>query len=788
MVGRTLGHYRIVERVGAGGMGVVYRAHDERLDRDIALKVLPPGTLADESARRRFREEALALSRLNHPNIATVHDFDSEDGIDFLVTEFVPGTTLDERVEAGPLGEKELLQIGMQMADGLDAAHRAGVIHRDLKPGNLRLNPEGRLKILDFGLAKRLDPADQQSMTQSATAAGGAVGTLAYMAPEQLKGEKVDSRVDLWAAGAVLYEMATGKRPFDGQTAHALAAEIVHGAVTPPHALQPKLPPRLSDIILKCLEKDPEDRYQSAKELLVDLRRMLTPTAAAAVTTPILAPPRRRLRASALVVAGIGVAAAVVFAAAYFYSARKDRVTPQITSLAVLPLTISNSDADSDYLANGITESLISSVSRLPGIQVMARSTVFRYKGKEVDPQTIGRELKVGALLVGHIAARGDTLDIRAELVDVNRGTQLWSGHYTRKMTDLLAMQEEIAREIAQALQVRLTEEEKKTFGSSGTSNSEAYQLYLRGRFYHETWSVSGSKLALDYYRQALAKDPSFALAHAGIANSYAFAYQYIDVPFPEALQIAKSEATKALELDPNLSEAHAALAQIEVWEWKLPEAEASFRKAIELNPSNAQARHQYSHYLLFMKRYAESEAQSLKAVELDPVSPAMKLHLGFHYLTTRDYPRAESLYRQLLQTEPDYAAAYEQLSQTLYYEGKFNEAYEALVRQETLEQVPADVIAQGRLAYVAAGWPAILRFEVQRILRQPQASTLRPTQLARCYALLHDREQAVRWLQRAYEVQAPSLIEDIVTPPYDFVRSDTRVAAIMKSIGLPQS
>ncbi len=787
IVGRTLGHYRILESIGAGGMGVVYRAYDQRLERDVALKVLPPGTLADASARKRFREEALALSRLNHPNIATVHDFDAQNGMDFLVIEFVAGVTLDARLASGPLAENELLQVGVQMADGLDAAHRAGVIHRDLKPGNLRLTPEGRLKILDFGLAKRVDPVDQQSLTQSVAEAGSAAGTLAYMAPEQIKGEKLDKRADLWAAGVALYEMATGRRPFEARTANALAAEIIHGSVAPPHSSQPKLSPRLSEVILKCLEKDAENRYQSAGELLIDLRRLSNPESTPVANTPAAAPSRRWKQAPVFATVPVVLLAIVVATAAYFYSGRKGTGTTPITSLAVLPLAISNSDADSDYLADGITESLISSVSRFPGLRVMARSTVFHYKGKEVDPQTVGRELKVGALLMGHMVARGDTLDVRAELVDVSQGTQLWGGHYTRKMTDLLAVQEEIAREIAQALRVRIGEEQRKTLGSSGTSNSEAYQLYLRGRFYHETWSVSGSKLAVDYYQQALAKDPSFALAHAGIANSYAFAYAYIDVPFAEALRIAKSEAGKALELDRNLSEAHLALAQTALWEWKLAQAEASFQKAIELNASNAQARHQYSHYLLAMKRYAESETQSLKAVELDPISPAMQLHLAFHYLTTRDFRRAESLYHRLLQTEPDYAAAYEQLSQALYYEGKLGEAFEAEVQMERLSHVPDDAIASGRQAYAAGGWPARLRFQLQRALRETDASRQHPMLLARLHALLGDREQTVRLLQRAYEVHAPGLFEDLGTPPYDFVRGDARVAALMKGIGLPQ-
>ncbi len=765
-------------------MGVVYRAHDDRLQRDVAVKVLPAGTLADEPARKRFRAEALALSRLNHPNIATVHDFDSEEGIDFLITELVPGVTLDQRLAAGPLPEKEILHLGVQMAEGLDAAHRQGVIHRDLKPGNLRLTPEDRLKVLDFGLATRMGSADANTVTESMADPGGAAGTLAYMAPEQLKDEKTDTRADLWAAGVVLYEVATGRRPFEGRTASALADQIMHAAAPSPLIWQPKLSPRLAEIILKCLEKDPENRYQSAKELLVDMRRMSLAGAATNAAIPLRRWTRRR---RAVTIAGT-VAPLLIAAATYFYLGRTPAATPSpITSLAVLPFAVSNSDADSEYLADGITESLISSVSRLPGMQVMARSTVFRYKGREVNPQAVGAELKVGALLLGHMSARQENLDLRTELVDVRLGTQLWSGHYNRKMTDLLRLQEEIAQEIAQALRIRLSEEQRKTLGSSGTSSAEAYQLYLRGRFYHERWSVSGSKLAIDYYQQALAKDPSFALAHAGIANSYAFAYAYVDVAMAEAFQRAKSEANKALELDPNLSEAHAALAEIAFWEWRLPEAEAGFKRAIELNPSNAEARHEYSHYLLTLGRYAESEAQSLKAVELDPVSPAMKLHLAYHYQQARDFLRAEQLYRDLIRTEPDYELAYEDLAATLYSEGKLDEACEAEVQAERLAHRPDDVIAKGRQAYAEGGWPARLRFQLARALADPDTKTQHPITIASHYALLRDREQAVRWVQQAYTVRDPGLLESLTTPPFDFIRSDARILAMRKSIGLPE-
>lgn len=373
IVGRTLGHYRIIELIGAGGMGVVYRARDERLERDVALKVLPPGTLADESARRRFRKEALALSRLNHPNIATVHDFDSQDGIDFLVTELIVGTTLDERLTPGGMPEKEVVQIGMQLAEGLETAHREGVIHRDLKPANLRVTADGRVKILDFGLAKRIDPADHASVTQSVFEERGPAGPLAYMAPEQLRGDKVDARADLWAAGVVLYELATGRRPFEAKTATALAGETLHAAVTIPPVSQARISPRLADVILKCLEKDPEHRYQSAKELLVDLRRLAAGTAAAIFEIMPAARTRKRGIAIALVI-GIAVAIAAV------YAYRQVAEPPRITSIAVLPLANRSGDPAQDYFVDGITEAVTTELAQISALRVISRTSTMQYK------------------------------------------------------------------------------------------------------------------------------------------------------------------------------------------------------------------------------------------------------------------------------------------------------------------------------------------------------------------------------------------------------------------------
>ena len=465
MVGKTASHYRILEKIGAGGMGVVYRARDERLQRDVALKVLPAGTLADETARKRFRKEALALSQLNHPNIATVHDFDTQEQTDFLVMELIPGATLTEKLAAGPLAEKEISRLGGQLAQGLAAAHEQGVVHRDLKPGNLRVTPDGRLKILDFGLATLRRPVGESASTVTAGETGVVAGTLPYMAPEQLRGEKADARSDIYAAGVVLYEMATGRRPFAEAQGPPLVAAILQQPPPAPSGLNKKVSPALELIILKALDKEPERRYQSARELAVDLERLTGPVAVAAVA------PRGAQRAPRRWLLAAAAALALLLAAVAVYLMGTHR--PALDSLAVLPFVNAGGRAppgpDADYLSDGITDILIKSLSQLPNLKVISRTSVFRYKGREIDPQAVGRDLRVQAVLTGQVVQRGDNLSVTAELVDARDGRRLWGERYSRKLADLLAIQEELGREISENLRLRLTGEQKKALAKRHT-------------------------------------------------------------------------------------------------------------------------------------------------------------------------------------------------------------------------------------------------------------------------------------------------------------------------------
>ncbi len=650
MIGRTLGHYRIDSHLGQGGMGVVYRARDLRLERDVALKVLPAGLLADETARKRFRKEALALSQLNHPNIATVHDFDTQDGVDFLVLEYIVGASLDEKLVAGPLGEKELLGLASQLALGLAAAHEQGIVHRDLKPANLRVTPDGRLKILDFGLAALVRPEGDAAATVSMTEGPTAGGTLPYMAPEQLRGDKADARVDLHAAGAVLYEMATGRRAFPQDSATQIIAAILQQMPLPATSLNPRVSPALEGIISKCLDKEPERRYQTARELRVDLERLSAPSP---LTAPVPRPRPRRW----LLPAGAAALAALALLA---WWALPRAGQQRIESLAVLPFVNVGTDPNTEYLSDGITENLINSLSQIPKLRVVPRSRVFRYKGRETDTQKIGRELNVRAVLTGRVVQRGDSLNIQTELVDVASDSQLWGRQYNRKFSEIIPVQEEIAKEVADKLHLRPTGEEQKRLTKRYTENPEAHQLYLRGRYYWNRRTTETLKRAAEYFRQAIDKDPTYALAWVGLADCYALYAAYGVLPPTEAAPKAKEAANRALVLDDRLAEPHATLGLAKtVYDWDWSGAEREFKRAIELNPSYATAHYWYSICLGATGRLDEAIAESKRAQEADSLSPNIGTAVGQMFYFARRYDQAIKQHRKTLDMDPNFLLAH---------------------------------------------------------------------------------------------------------------------------------
>src|ERR1700751_31608 len=765
MIGQRVARYLILEKIGAGGMGVVYRARDERLERDVALKVLPPGIFRDEAARKRFRNEALALSKLNHPNIATIHDFDSQDGVDFLVMEFITGSTLSHKLRSEGLSEKEVISLGLQIASALEEAHDHGIVHRDLKPSNIFLTPKNQIKILDFGLAVLLKPEEAADITLSDSDVTGISGTLPYMAPEQLLGKPADTRSDIFSVGTVLFEMATGSRPFEDKLSTALSNDIIYKQPPRPASLRHSLSARLEEIILKCLEKEPDNRYQSAKELVVDLRRLHAPTTG--VVHPV--EPRRKVRPWQ-----IAVALAMVLVAIGAYFLVRHRFTggnEPIDSLAILPFENGGANPDAESPSDGLTESLINSISQLPNLKVIARSSVFRYKGKTVDPSVVGRELSARAILTGRIVERGDDLSISTELIDTRDDRHIWGEQYNVKMTDLLAIQQKISKEINENLRKRLSGKDDSALPKQYPSNAEAFQLYLKGRFYSDQATVAGVQRGVEYFHQAIERDPHYAQAYVGIADAY-FLLSSQFLPPREAMPKVKEAATKALQLDESLAEAHTMLAMVNAfYDYDFPAAGTEFKRGVELDPGSASAHQWRGYYLIAMSQPQEALDELTKARELDPLSDTVSLLLSVSFLFSRQYDQSIQQSRKMIEAEPDFWWGHFLLGWAEAETGKYNEAIQSLDRATHLDSSPYP------LAYLA--WASARSGNKERALKALQELEQKSHevyvpryQIAAVYVGLDDKAKALDSLQQAFSNREEIIAFLKVDPTWDPLRS----------------
>src|SRR5713101_1856644 len=802
MLGQVISHYRIEGKLGGGGMGVVYRAHDLRLGRSIALKFLPPELVRDPQALERFQREARAASGLHHPNICTIHEIDQFEGQRIIVMELLEGTTLKHMITGKPLPSPQILDMTLQIADALEAAHESGIVHRDLKPANIFLTKRGQAKVLDFGLAKLVPTprqfAEQVGVSNQATlsgiehltSTGVALGTVAYMSPEQARGEELDRRSDLFSLGAVLYEMATGRLAFGGGTTAVVFEAILNRAPLSAARLNPELIPDIGWITSKLLEKDRKLRYQSAAELQADLKRVKRDTESSGVPTfppkSLSIPWRKR---------GIIAAAAVsvlVLAIVLLTHKWRDWLlgggSSHIHAIAVLPFVNVGADPNIEYLADGVTEGIISSLSRVPELRVMARSTVFSYKGRDINAQKVGKELNVDAVLLGRVTQRGDTLMIQTDLVSVTDGSELWGDQFNRKVSDLIAVQGDIAKEIYDNLRPRIVGAEESTrVAKNDTENPEAYQLYLQGLFYWNKWTEEGFRKATDYFNQAVEKDPNYAQAYAGLADTYNFLGESGYIAPLQVWQNAKSAATHAVKLDDTLPEAHIYLALVrESYDWDWLGAESEFKRAIELNGNNASAHQWYGDFLTRMGRFDEARVELKKAQELDPLSLLTNTSLGRQLYFTRQYDAAAQQLTKTLEMDPKFVPAQHAIEAAYAQNGMFKEAIGERQKVLTLSGNPDLAAAIGE-DFNASGYPGVLKSWLEGLKEVSKRGYVSSYNIAQIYARLAEKGQALASLETALEQRDSNLTYVNVEPAFDDIRSDPRFKKVVLGLNMPQ-
>jgi TolB-like protein/Flp pilus assembly protein TadD/predicted Ser/Thr protein kinase len=802
MIGKTISHYRIIEKLGEGGMGVIYKAEDTKLRRPVALKFLPPELTRDPEAKERFIQEAQAASALDHPNICNIHEIDeTPEGQLFICMAYYEGETLKETIKRGPVEARETVRIAMQIGQGLAKAHSHGIVHRDIKPANIVVTDEGVVKILDFGLAKL---AGQIRLTKVSST----LGTVAYMSPEQAGGKEIDRRTDIWSLGVILYEMLTGRLPFKGEYEQAIMYSILNEAPVPLAPVRPDMPKDFERILDRALAKAPENRYQHVNEMVADLESCARQLGAAgsvgatgtfgatgpvgatgsfgaasafgpAGPAPTPARPRRPARALPYGIAAVVIIVAAIVVGRLYFTAPHEK---PITSLAVLPFQNLSADPEQEYFSDGMTEALIAELSKIKALRVISRTSVMRFKKSEKSLPEIARQLNVDAVVEGSVQHVQDEVRVTAQLVRAAPEKHLWANTYTQSYRNVLALESDIAQEIAREIHVTVTPEEQERIAASRPVNPAAHEAYLKGHFHLWKYTDSEVKLAIRYLEEAIAIDSMCAPAYIDLAEAYD--YLYLEMLPKEFAQKVTYYARKALSIDPTIAEAYALLGDVKLvydWDWK--GAEADYKKAIELNPNDPVAHAYYGSYLSVIGRPDEALQKGIRANELNPLDLSMRVMLANRYFYSRQYDKAEALYRAIQSMDSTYALYYVGLGRIRSVQGRFDEAVSEYRKASRFNMAYASVGLAPALA--RSGNTSEARTMLAQLIRQSESGRPQQVAIAATYLALGERDSSLYWLEKAYDLRDGDLPWVRIMPMFDDIRSDARYVALMKKMGL---